>query len=82
MVTKQDDAVRQYGIVLLPSTSHAIRAEKVLNAAGISCRLIPVPRHLSSDCGLALCFEWSDRGKVATALRAAQVNYERILLLN
>lgn len=81
-MSMQDNAVRQYGIVLLPSTSHAIRAEKVLNAAGISCRLIPVPRHLSSDCGLALCFDWSERDKVAEALRAAKVDYGRILPLN
>lgn len=81
-MSMQDDAVRQYGIVLLPSTSHAIRAEKVLNAAGISCRLIPVPRHLSSDCGLALCFDWSERAKVSEALRAAKVDYERILPLS
>ena len=78
-MSAQGNAVRNYGIVLLPSTSHAVRAEKVLNAAGISCRLIPVPRHLSSDCGLALCFDWQEREQVAEALRAAKVDYERIL---
>jgi hypothetical protein len=43
-----------YAVVLLESVSHALRAEKLLKAAGLSCKLIPVPRHLSSDCGVCL----------------------------
>jgi len=43
-----------YAVVLLESVSHALRAEKLLKAAGVSCKLIPVPRHLSSDCGVCL----------------------------
>jgi hypothetical protein len=56
-----------------------VRSEKVLNAAGIHCRLIPVPRHLSSNCGLAVCFDWPERERVAEALRAAKVDYDSIL---
>lgn len=78
-MSTQGDAERNYGIALFASTSHAIRGEKVLNAADISCRLIPVPRHLSSDCGLALCFDWADRERVAEALRAAKVDYQRMI---
>jgi hypothetical protein len=44
----------EQAVLLFHTSSHAIRAEKVLTRAGIDCRLTPVPRHLSSDCGVCL----------------------------
>ena len=41
-------------IITFPSVWHALRAEKLLQGAGLGCALIPVPRELSSSCqGLA-----------------------------
>jgi hypothetical protein len=48
------------GVVLFESVSHALRAEKLVKASGISCKLIPVPRHLSSDCGVCMRFAMKD----------------------
>lgn len=56
-------------VVLFLSVSHALRAEKLLKEAGIPCKLIPVPRHLSSDCGVCLRFEPPLRPRVEAALR-------------
>ena len=44
----------KFVVILVPSTGHAIRAEKVLKKAVISCKLIPVPRQFSSDCGVCV----------------------------
>lgn len=55
--------------VLFLSVQHALRAEKLLKEAGIPCKLIPVPRHLSSDCGVCLRFEPPLRPRVEAALR-------------
>ena len=63
----------QYAAILAYSTSHALRAEKVLLKAGIPCKLIPVPRHLSSDCGVCLRVEQSDGEAALQALREAGV---------
>lgn len=38
-------------VILVHSTSHAVRIERLLTARGVPSRMIPVPRHLSSDCG-------------------------------
>ncbi len=46
------------GVVLFHTTSAAMRAEKVLVQAGLQVKLIPTPREFSSDCGIALRFEW------------------------
>jgi hypothetical protein len=58
-------------VLLLGSTSHALRAEKVLRRAGTPCKLIPVPRHLSSDCGVCLRIAQADRAAALSALAAA-----------
>lgn len=44
------------GVVLFHTSSAALRAEKILSTAGITVKLVPTPRELSSDCGVALCF--------------------------
>jgi hypothetical protein len=67
-----------YGIVLFHSTNWAIKAEKVLQRAGLEVKLIPVPRHLSSDCGVCIRFNWADEEAVRRALEEAQVEIEGI----
>ena len=47
----------KHTVILVHSTSYAIRAERVLNMAEIPSKLIPVPRHLSSDCGVCVRIE-------------------------
>ena len=59
----------EYSVVLFHSTAHAIRAEKVLVQAGFEIKMIPTPRQLSSDCGMALRFHREDEEKVITALQ-------------
>jgi hypothetical protein len=68
----------QYAVVLVYSTSHAIRAEKVLGNAGVDCKLIPVPRQLSSDCGVCVRVNRADRETTRQLLEEAGVEIEGI----
>ncbi len=61
----------EHVVLLLNGTSRALRAEKVLQRAGIACKLIPVPRHLSSDCGVCLRVAAADGVAAREALAAA-----------
>ncbi len=45
---------KKFAVILLHATSHALRAEKLIKKRGITARLIPVPRHISSDCGVCI----------------------------
>ena len=65
-------------VVLVYSTSYALRAEKVLGRAGIACKLIPVPRHLSSDCGVCIRIARADRESASQALDEAGVEIEGV----
>lgn len=55
-------------VVLFQSVHHALRAERLLKAADIACKLIPVPRDLSSDCGVCLRFDPSLRSRIEKVL--------------
>lgn len=68
----------QYAVVLVYSTSYALRVEKVLAESGISCKLIPVPRHLNSDCGVCVRIKRADQEAVLQTLEAARVEIEGI----
>ncbi len=50
-------SVLVYYVVLLPSVSHVMKAEKLLLAENVACKIIPVPRSLSSDCGVCIRIE-------------------------
>jgi hypothetical protein len=65
-------------VILVYSTSYAIRAEKILHMAGISSKLIPVPRHLSSDCGVCLRIARSDKEDAQRAMQQAGVEIASI----
>ncbi len=68
-------------VAIFHSIHRVLKAEKVLKQAGVDFLLIPVPRQLTSDCGLALRFSADARetllGVLATAdLRPAEM-YQR-----
>ena len=60
-----------YSVILVRSTSHAIRAERILEKAGVPMKLIPVPRHLSSDCGVCIRVERVVREDAREMLKSA-----------
>jgi len=68
----------RYAVILFHGTSHAIRAEKVLNMAKVNCKLIPVPRHVSSNCGVCIRIERTDQEGALRALEDAGVEIEGI----
>lgn len=43
-----------YTVILFNSVSHAMQAEKILKKNGLPHKLIPVPRSISSDCGVCI----------------------------
>ena len=68
----------RYAVILVYGTSHAIRAEHLLNKAGMRCKMIPVPRHLSSNCGVCVRIERTDVEGARQALQHGKLDVEGI----
>lgn len=71
----------EYGVVVFYSTNWALKAEKVAREAGFEVKLIPTPRHISSDCGTALRFRWQDRETLLALLESNRVKIEGVYKL-
>mgnify|MGYP006268996969 CR=1 FL=1 len=68
----------RYGVVLFFTNSSVMRAEKLLKKAGYSIKLIPTPREFSSDCGIALRFDWADYEQAKSILDTAHLEIDSI----
>lgn len=60
-------------VAIFHSIHRVLKAEKLLKEAEVDFLLIPVPRQLSSDCGLALRFSPEQREAVYTVLSANEL---------
>ena len=49
---------------VLETIHSVIKGERILKRAGLRIDVIPVPREISSDCGMALEFSCQDRDRV------------------
>ena len=67
-----------YGVVLFHTTSSVMRAEKLLVNEGYLIKLVPTPREFSSDCGIALRFDWAQQQQVLSVLAEARVETDTI----
>jgi hypothetical protein len=58
----------QYSVILFKAVSYVLKAEKILKKEGLPHKLIPVPKNISSDCGICLRFEPAMHNKIEAAL--------------
>ena len=70
--------MHEYAVILVHATSHAIQVERVLQDHDLGVKLIPTPRHLSSDCGAAVRVESSQIDRLRQLLDAAGAPYDRV----
>lgn len=61
----------EYFAAVFFSVSHVMKAEKILQKNGIFHKIIPVPRTISSDCGVCIRFEAGLADKIRETLTGA-----------
>lgn len=66
-----------YHVILFKSVSYVLKAEKLLKQNGLPCKLIPVPKRISSDCGVCLRIEVKTKDKIIACLKG-KVDIEEI----
>jgi hypothetical protein len=71
---------KEFVVLLFNSVSHAMMAEKILIKESIPHKLIPVPRHISSDCGVCLRIEADHEESIRALLNSkAEISGRSIL---
>ncbi|MBI5576574.1 MAG: DUF3343 domain-containing protein [Deltaproteobacteria bacterium] len=60
-------------VLIFRGTHQVMSAEKHLKKKGVAMRLIPVPRRLASDCGLAIRIPGDQQAKARETLAAAKL---------
>jgi hypothetical protein len=61
-------------VFLFSSIHYVMRAEKLLKGRGIKVDLIPVPREISSDCGVAIELPSNSEGEALDLLEENKVS--------
>jgi hypothetical protein len=68
---------KSYDVILFKAVSYALKAEKILKKEGLPHKLIPVPKHISSDCGVCLMIRSDVKDKIIAFL-TGKVDIENI----
>jgi hypothetical protein len=66
------------GVITFFGSTQALRSESVLKKHSKNIRLIPGPREISPNCGVALRFDYSEKEEVNTILSENSVLFENI----
>lgn len=66
------------GVLILGSIHFVLKAEERLKRAGIAHDVVPVPRRIGSDCGMAIAFAIRDLAAVRAALQKATIAIVRL----
>jgi hypothetical protein len=66
------------GVVTFFSSYHALKGEKVLKESQLKGVLIPGPREISPNCGVALRFNYAEKDTLIDLFKKHFVQYEDI----
>ena len=58
----------QYMVALFRSVHHVLASEKILKKEGVPHKIIPVPKSISSDCGVCIRFLPENRDRIESLL--------------
>lgn len=65
-------------VFLFESVHQVMKAEKSLKGRGFSIDIIPVPREISSDCGVAIELPWEDREGALSVLEGRSISISEL----
>lgn len=63
--------MENFYILILPSIHYVMKVEKEALAQGIEVNLVPVPRQISSDCGMVVKFHEKDLDWILALMSSA-----------
>ena len=70
--------LRYERLVSFDSVHQAIRAEQLLEAAGVDIQIVPTPREIDLSCGQSMLFHVQDQPEVLSLLTRNQVRWAKM----
>lgn len=74
--------MESYCVVTFQSVSHALRFEKLFMSLGKELKLIPVPRVISSSCGIAARLPTDMLSELESVFLSGQADLEKVYLFS
>ncbi len=69
-------------VITFFTTYYNLKAEEVLLKASVPIKVRPVPREISSDCGLAIEGRLEDKERIEDILKRSNVEFEAIHIIS
>jgi len=69
----------EYSVILFYSNSNSIWTSKELKKRGIDHKMVPVPRHLSSDCGYCVRIKKDETELIQSVLIEKGIEFDKIV---
>ncbi|WP_462317484.1 DUF3343 domain-containing protein [Marinilabilia sp.] len=63
-------------LLLFQNVHKVMKADKICRMNGIRCRVIPVPEHISSECGMCLSVSPENWEKCLAILKEENIRFE------
>jgi hypothetical protein len=63
-------------ILIFKNVHKVMKADTLCRQRGISCRVLPVPEHISSECGMCLEVEAENTEKCTVVLKENNIQFE------
>jgi len=64
--------------MIFKSMTHVLAAERASRKQGVPCRMVPIPRNLSTDCGMCISLKTEHKDVFLEAIREKGLEPERI----
>lgn len=68
----------KFGYITFKSVSYAMKFEAELKKFNIKTKIIPVPRSISSSCGLCIRFDLNDLEEMLSIIDDNKLDYSKI----
>ncbi|ADG83235.1 DUF3343 domain-containing protein [Thermincola potens] len=62
--------------ITFPSSYHVLQAEKILRARGLDFSVVPIPREITSSCGMAIMYNCSEHAKYFNVIESSRLPVE------
>ncbi|MBN2789554.1 MAG: DUF3343 domain-containing protein [Candidatus Delongbacteria bacterium] len=69
----------EFSVILFHSSNYAMWTKDILSENDLDCKMISVPRDLSSDCGYCVKFLTAEKEQVELFLEKNEIEFDKIV---